>query len=215
MGVSSPAEFRRRVVTMVEEGLSPDDALRALTVTPAQVLGLSGALGTIEAGKLANLVVVDGDLFDEDARIAHVFVQGEKYDIPRPSGGGAGRGGRGGGAGGDAVTAAGEWNGSMDMQGQAFAFTLTITGQNDDLSATLGTEMGSTTMRGDMADGQLSLNGIFESPQGQIPISLHAQVTASEMTGTMEIEGMGTVSLTARRGGAAGRSHAIKDGGNR
>jgi hypothetical protein len=66
-----------------------------------------------------------------------------------------------------------------------------------------------------MADGQLSLNGIFESPQGQIPISLHAQVTASEMTGTMEIEGMGTVSLTARRGGAAGRSHAIKDGGNR
>jgi imidazolonepropionase-like amidohydrolase len=215
MGVSSPAEFRRRLVTIVEEGLSADDALRALTVTPAQVLGLSGALGTIEAGKLANLVVVEGDLFDEDARIAQVFVQGEKYDIPRQPAGGAGRGGRGGDAGGDAVTAAGEWNGSMDMQGQAFGFTLTITGQNDALSATLATEMGATTMRGDMADGRLSLNGLFESQQGQIPISLNAQVTASEMTGTLDIEGMGTVSMTARRGGAAaGRSHAIKDGGN-
>lgn len=214
MGVPSPAEFRRRIVTLVEEGLSPDDALRALTVTPAQVLGLSGVLGTIEAGKVANLVVVNGDLFDEDTRIAQVFVQGERYDIPRQPAGG--RGGRAGGPGGGAAeTAAGEWNGSMDMQGQALAFTLTITGQNDALSATLGTEMGSTTLRGDMVDGRLTLDGIFESPQGQIPLALRAAVTGSEMSGTIEIQGMGTVSLTARRGGAAVGSNAIMDGGKR
>jgi hypothetical protein len=213
-GVSSPAEFRRRILTLVEEGLSPDAALRALTVTPAEVLGLSRVLGTIEAGKVANLVVVEGDLFDEEARIAQVFVQGERYDIPRqPEGGG--RGGRAGGPGGGTATAAGEWNGSMDMQGQAFAFTLTITGQNDALSATLSTEMGATTLRGDLTDGRLALDGIFESPQGQIPLSLRASVTGDEMTGTIEIEGMGTVSLTARRGGAAVQGNAIMDGGNR
>jgi hypothetical protein len=216
MGLSTPAEFRRRVLALVDEGLSPDAALGALTVTPAAVLGLAAAMGTVEAGKIANLVVVSGDLFDEDAGILHVFVQGEKYDIPPPSAAG-GRGGRGGGTGGGGgmAMAAGEWSGSMDMQGQVFPFTLTITGQNDALSATLGTEMGSTAMRGDMAEGRLTLNGVFDSPNGQLAISLNAGIEGNEMTGTMDVEGMGSVSLTARRGGATGRTNATMDGGNR
>jgi imidazolonepropionase-like amidohydrolase len=216
MGLSTPAEFRRRVLALVDEGLSPDAALAALTVTPAAVLGLAAAMGTVEAGKIANLVVVNGDLFDEDAGIVHVFVQGEKYDIPRATVAG-GRGGRGGGTGGggEMAMAAGEWSGSMDMQGQVFPFTLTITGQNDALSATLGTEMGSTAMRGDMAEGRLTLNGVFDSPNGQLALSLNAGIEGNEMTGTLDVETMGIVSLTARRGGATGRTNATMDGGNR
>ena len=60
--------------------LSADDALKAATVTPAAVLGVTAAVGTIEVGKLANFVVVTGnDLFAAGTPIKHVFVEGRLY----------------------------------------------------------------------------------------------------------------------------------------
>ena len=79
-GGESGATFRDRVRMSIEAGLSPDEALAATTVVPAQVLGISAAVGTIEAGKLANLVVVNGnDLFAATNPIKHVFIEGRLY----------------------------------------------------------------------------------------------------------------------------------------
>jgi imidazolonepropionase-like amidohydrolase len=79
-GGQSGATFRDRVRATIEAGMTPDDALRATTVTPAAVLGISGSVGTIEVGKLANLVVVNGnDLFAAGTPIKHVFVEGRLY----------------------------------------------------------------------------------------------------------------------------------------
>jgi imidazolonepropionase-like amidohydrolase len=79
-GGETGASFRDRIRSSIEAGLSPDDALRAATVTPAQLLGITAAVGTIEVGKLANLVVVPGnDLFASGAAIKHVFVEGRLY----------------------------------------------------------------------------------------------------------------------------------------
>ena len=72
--------FRDRIRAAIAAGLSADDALRATTVTPAALLGITSAVGTIEAGKLANLVVVSGnDLFAANTPIKHVFVEGRLY----------------------------------------------------------------------------------------------------------------------------------------
>jgi imidazolonepropionase-like amidohydrolase len=95
-GLQRPADFRERVRSAIDAGLSADDALKALTITPAQLLGVDRVAGTIEAGKLANLVVTEGDLFDRAGRIRHVFVEGRKFDI-RDTGPAQGR--RGGGPG--------------------------------------------------------------------------------------------------------------------
>jgi imidazolonepropionase-like amidohydrolase len=79
-GGESGAAFRDRIRASIEAGLSPDDALRAATVTPAALLGITAAVGTIEQGKLANLVVVTGnDLFASGTPIKHVFVEGRLY----------------------------------------------------------------------------------------------------------------------------------------
>lgn len=79
-GGESGATFRDRIRATIAAGMSPDDALRAVTVTPAQLLGITAAVGTIEAGKLANLVVVTGsDLFASGNPIKHVFVEGRLY----------------------------------------------------------------------------------------------------------------------------------------
>ena len=61
-------------------GLSPDAALAALTTTPAGLLGLSASMGSVEVGKMANLVVSSGDVFDEKSFIKYVFVNGQKYE---------------------------------------------------------------------------------------------------------------------------------------
>ena len=65
---------------MVDGGLGADVALAALTVHAADVLGLSSSMGTVEVGKMANLVVTSGHLFAEDTNVRYVFVDGHKYE---------------------------------------------------------------------------------------------------------------------------------------
>ena len=71
--------FRDRIRAAIAAGLSSDDALKATTVTPAALLGITAAVGTIETGKLANLVVVSGNDLFAATPIKHVFVEGRLY----------------------------------------------------------------------------------------------------------------------------------------
>ena len=52
-----------------------------LTVTPAELFGVSDRLGTVEPGKSAHLVVTDGDLFDEQTKVVETWVAGEQFVI--------------------------------------------------------------------------------------------------------------------------------------
>jgi imidazolonepropionase-like amidohydrolase len=77
-GGASGTTFRDRIKQAIAAGLSADDALKAATVTPAAVLGVTAAVGTIEVGKLANFLVVTGnDAFASP--IKHVFIEGRLY----------------------------------------------------------------------------------------------------------------------------------------
>jgi hypothetical protein len=70
----------------IENGLSADDALRAFTIWPAEILGVENQLGSIEVGKIANLTVTRGDLFDRNSRVTHVFIDGKPVDLrPAPA----------------------------------------------------------------------------------------------------------------------------------
>ncbi len=61
---------------MIEAGLSPDSALAALTTVPTRIAGVERQVGTLDPGKRADLVIVNGDLFDEEAEIVAVWVDG-------------------------------------------------------------------------------------------------------------------------------------------
>jgi imidazolonepropionase-like amidohydrolase len=95
-GLQNANDFVRSVARTVKEGgLSEEAALKALTVNAAKLAGAGDRLGTIEKGKLANVIVTDGSLLD-NARIRHVFVAGWPVDLEFPTQG-QGRGGRGSG----------------------------------------------------------------------------------------------------------------------
>src|SRR6185295_13253280 len=59
-GLSDKKRFRQNLRLALDRGLSETDALSALTTWPAKLCGVENQMGTIEAGKLANLTVVDG-----------------------------------------------------------------------------------------------------------------------------------------------------------
>ena len=61
-------------------GLSHHDALRAITTSPAEILGVDDQLGTLEVGKLANLLVSDGDPLETTTQIEHVIIAGLAID---------------------------------------------------------------------------------------------------------------------------------------
>jgi Amidohydrolase family len=83
-GIAAPKEVLKAVKKSIDAGLAPDAALRALTLSPAEIFGVGDRLGSIEKGKIANLVVTDGDLFDEKTKIKYVFVDGRRFTIHEP-----------------------------------------------------------------------------------------------------------------------------------
>jgi imidazolonepropionase-like amidohydrolase len=97
-GLTAPADFLRGVSRAVRDGgLTPDQALRALTVNAAKIAGASDRVGTLAKGKIANAIVVEGDLFADQPHIRRVFVDGRPVSIDVPSAQ-APAGGRRGGA---------------------------------------------------------------------------------------------------------------------
>ena len=79
-GLAGPGEYLASVRKAIKAGLSPDAALRALTLDAAQIYGVQDRLGSLDAGKIANLVVVQGDLLADKSTIKHVFVDGRRFE---------------------------------------------------------------------------------------------------------------------------------------
>lgn len=79
-GIDRRADLFRAVKRALDAGLAPEDALRAMTLTPAEIYGLADRMGSIEKGKIANLVVTKGDLFQDKTEVKYVFVDGRKFE---------------------------------------------------------------------------------------------------------------------------------------
>lgn len=93
-GLDAPKDVIKALKKSIDVGLKPADAIRALTLSAAEIYGLAGRLGSIEKGKIANLTVIKGDLFDDKAKVSMVFIDGKRYvpapeapTPPRPAGG--------------------------------------------------------------------------------------------------------------------------------
>jgi hypothetical protein len=80
LGTDDPKSFTEGVLKAVEAGLPKDKALAALTSVPSAFFGLDKALGAIEAGKLANIVLAEGELLAKDPKVKVLFADGRKWE---------------------------------------------------------------------------------------------------------------------------------------
>ena len=80
-GIEKPTEFLNNLRTAVKNGLPKSAALKALTTTPAELLGITSHLGSLEAGRNAAFIVTTGDLFSDTSRIVNVHVLGRDHVV--------------------------------------------------------------------------------------------------------------------------------------
>ncbi|SPE28967.1 Amidohydrolase [Candidatus Sulfopaludibacter sp. SbA3] len=78
-------EFVRNIpyqaATAVAFGLPYEEALKAVTINPAQIWGVSDQIGSVEKGKVADLVVTDGDILEIQTQIKHLYIKGKEVSL--------------------------------------------------------------------------------------------------------------------------------------
>jgi len=170
-GLNNWSDFMANLGRTSEGGLSADQALKALTVTPAEILGVSDRIGTIETGKVGNLTITRGDLLG--GRVAHVFVDGAPVEIRATAANAAG------------AMANGTW-------------TVTITTDEGDKPVTLalqqvGNELRGT-LQGSLGTAQIANGSI--TPDGAVRF----RATLTLAGGTEEGNFVGTIEGSVIRG---------------
>jgi len=93
-GIENAADLKKALKKAVDAGLSRNDAIRALTLSPAEIYGVADRMGSIAKGKIANVVVMKGDAFEDKTTVEYVFVDGQEFHPSKelqqgpPAGGG-------------------------------------------------------------------------------------------------------------------------------
>ncbi len=86
MDVANARNLPFQAGTAAAHGLDKTDALKSVTLWPAQILGVGDQLGSIEVGKRASLFAATGDALEPMSRIERVWIDGEEYDLSRDHG---------------------------------------------------------------------------------------------------------------------------------
>jgi imidazolonepropionase-like amidohydrolase len=191
-GLKKPADFIKNAAKAIEQGLPKDEALKALTINPAEIFGVADQVGSVEEGKIANLFVTTGDLFDEKTKVKIVFVDGKKFEVKErkikgeePS-----------------VDVTGTWDASVKSPDGETAFTLILKQSGSQVTGELKSEMGTASIE----DGSVSGNNITFTVSldigGQnVEMSFSGTVEENTIEGTIDMGPMGTAEWEAEKPG--------------
>jgi imidazolonepropionase-like amidohydrolase len=113
-GLKAKSDFLRQIQKAIEAGLTEGDALKAITATPAKMLGMEADLGSLEKGKIANFIVTNAPIFQKDTKIFHNWVGGKGYVLSNDM---------------DKATLQGTY--SLDLTGAKSYLKMEITDKND------------------------------------------------------------------------------------
>lgn len=80
-GLKEKSKFFDNLRKAIEYGLGAEMALKALTYNPANFIGAYGSVGSLEAGKVANFMVTNGDVFKADTKIYQTWANGKSFDV--------------------------------------------------------------------------------------------------------------------------------------
>ena len=192
------SDIKKNLLAMIEAGLSEDAALAALTTHPAKILGISSMAGSLENGKMANLIVTDTSYFKEKANIKYVFVDGEKHEMEvkkkdkKKSDGDA------------SSDMAGTWNYVVDVPGDSpVEGTLKLMSSDETYTAeiTMDNEdepLGISEVEVDGSNVSFSFTTTIDGQS--MPISMSIDISDDEFDGTVSIAGgMMTAPITGTK----------------
>jgi len=202
--LSRPSDYIVNAGRAIEAGLPKEEALKALTIYPAEIFGLGQQLGSIEKGKIANLIVTSGDLFARDTKVKHVFIDGKHFEpkapeTPQRQGGafgGRGGGGRGpAGAppaqGGGNGLAAGAWVLTVNSPRGEMKLTANLVQNGESVSGELTLPFGAAPItKGSINGNDLELEYTVTTPNGQtMNGTLKGKIEGNSISGQLGMMG--------------------------
>ncbi|HKY43383.1 MAG TPA: amidohydrolase family protein [Pyrinomonadaceae bacterium] len=176
---------------VIENGLQSADAVRAFTIWPAQILGVENQLGSIEAGKIANLTVTRGDLFDRNSRVAHVFIDGRPVDL-RPPTRDASRG-----------NLSGTWTVNVNLGQGDRSITLTLQQEGERLTGSISGPLGAGEISNASATsaGEVRFTATLNVEGQTREATFAGRLANNEIRGSVTIVGSAPGTFTATRSG--------------
>ncbi len=185
-GIQNYSDIWTGLNKAIENGLSKEGAIRALTLGAAEILGVDDRLGSIEPGKIANLVVVRGnDLFAKERAITHVFIDGRLFEIkPREEKRQVDQ----------SVIAdmtnllSGTWNITIEAMGQTLQGMLSLTQQGNVLTGTLQTPFAGTST---IKEGRVNVDNFSFSLDvtiggNQFEVTFNGKVVGNQISGSIQ-----------------------------
>ena len=190
------SEVRTHLGRMIKAGLTEDQALAALTTTPAKMLGIEQMAGTVEKGKIANLVVTDKPYFEEGSNVRYVIVDGtpHEYEVKKkkkkgPSDPNA------------VVKAVGKWAITILVPGQTTESTVTITGEAGSYEGEITSDDGESRTLSDVTlDGSNRTFGSqFEAGGQRISLSFDLVIDGDNIEGSVKAGNFGSFDVEGSR----------------
>lgn len=187
------ASIRPNLRKMIKNGLTPETALAALTTIPAKQLGVSKVMGTLEKGKLANLVISDKPYFEEKSNVRFVIIEGKvfEYEVKKKKKSDSS----------EAANVVGTWNYEISIPGSSASGVLVLKNDGGTITGTITNEMADGAE--DIQDATLDGNELsFEVPiddSSSATASLTLTIDKDSLEGSISIPEMGSFDVEGER----------------
>ncbi len=145
LGLSDAKAAQKNIRAAILAGLEREEALRALTITPAQYLGVDAVMGSLEPGKIANVVLAGGEIFEEGSEVGLVFCDGILFKLEKPPSGSKPQAQ-------SALSLAGAWKTIIKSPMGELEATMELEQEGDNLKGFISSQTG----RWEIRDGVLS-----------------------------------------------------------
>ncbi len=189
-------DFIPNVRKAIAAGLPAGVALEAVTIRAAELAGAGEMLGSIEAGKIANLVISSGEVLSDSAKVSGVFVDGIRYEVAPPPAARA----AGGNNTAPAAQLGGTWALNLTSPQGPMDITMTVNQSGNSFGGTMTSMLGTS----DISEGQITGRTVTWSITLQfggqsITLNYRGEVDGNRMTGTAELGSFGSATFTAER----------------
>jgi hypothetical protein len=190
-GAGKSGDFLPGIRKAIDNGLSADDALRATTLSPARILGIDRQLGSLDKGKIANVVITDKPIFDEKTKVTRVLIDGREVKLGTPPAAEA----RGG-----ASPLEGTWRMTVKTSTGEVAITATLHVEDGRVTGTYSGDRGSGDIRNGTFDGTTVEFTIAAKSEAETSDWVfHGTVSGTSMNGTVSTS-LGTFNFSGSKG---------------
>ncbi|MCH7409245.1 amidohydrolase family protein [Belliella sp. DSM 111904] len=198
---SKSGDLMKNLQIMIENGLTEKTALAALSIHNAENLGIQKYAGTLEKGKLANMVITTAPLFSKDAQVKHIIADGYVFDYETKSKKISSE--KSNSSNGDI---AGEWEYTSDTPAGSSGGLMKIEGSGSNLkgSITYDDPAGNGTAQADMKDIKFqddNLSFSFDVSAGgmDIKVNVSGEIDGSQFSGQISLGEFGSFPMNASR----------------